>query len=242
MPNRGSKVKGFITRLVELNLYLDMLPCLKQLEDSPDGLKRADIRFDEMELCTIILNAIPYRLACAYWSKYSTNHFPTSVSDLNDDLVLLEPEFNQTQRLLDQVKTAGGKPSGEKNKGKNANGKRDADQAIPKKTVEREAPKNGGDRKKRRGNKYCSRCAKFWPSAKNTHNTKDCRRFDENGKNLFDGNKRNGNANAVTQEKPDFAKCFAQMQKDNSKLLKLLKKKKAKKAKVVYESDSSDSD
>ena len=54
--------------------------------------------------------------------------------------------------------------------------------------------------------------------------------------------KRERNVNAVAPEMPDIAKCFAQMQKDNSKLLKLLKKMKAKRSRIVDSSDSSDSE
>jgi len=214
---------------------------LKQLEDSPSNLKRADVRFDDMELCTIILTAIPYRLACAYWAKYPSTHFPMNVADLSEDLVLLEPMFGQTQKIVAQIRSQGGTNNpGEK--GKNQNGKRTLDQPIPKKTAKGVAPKNGRDDKKRKGNKFCSKCAKYAPHAQNSHNTNECRRFDENGKDLFAMKKRERNVNAVAPEMPDIAKCFAQMQKDNSKLLKLLKKKKAKRSRIVDSSDSSDSE
>ena len=61
-------VKKFIAWVVEMNNYLKCLPCLKDLEDSPVELTRADVPFSDMELCYIILNAIPYWLNCMYWA------------------------------------------------------------------------------------------------------------------------------------------------------------------------------
>ena len=60
MFQRGLPVKRFIARVVEMNNYLVYLPCLKDLEDIPTKLTCVDIPFSGMELCYIILNAIPY--------------------------------------------------------------------------------------------------------------------------------------------------------------------------------------
>ncbi len=49
-----------------MNNYLKYLPCLKDLEGSPNKLTHADVPFTGMELCYIILNAILYPLNSAY--------------------------------------------------------------------------------------------------------------------------------------------------------------------------------
>ena len=59
MCQRGLPVKRFIVRVVEMNNYLEYLPCLKYLEGSPAKLTCADVPFSGMELCYIILNSIP---------------------------------------------------------------------------------------------------------------------------------------------------------------------------------------
>ena len=66
MCQRGVKVKGFILRIVEMNDYLELMPCIKDVEGLPAELTREDQPFSGMELCYIVLNAIPYGFACAY--------------------------------------------------------------------------------------------------------------------------------------------------------------------------------
>ena len=76
-----------------------------------------------------------------------------------------------------------------------------------------------------------------------THNTSDCRKWDENGKPLDRVAKNihaHGKQNAVVLE------CFQQMRKDNLKLVQALTKKRKRsrkdKKRRVIDSDSSDSD
>ena len=76
-----------------------------------------------------------------------------------------------------------------------------------------------------------------------THNTKDCRKWDDTGKPL-DRQAKNihahGKQNAVVME------CFQQMRKDNLKLVQALTKKRKRsckdKKRGAIGSDSSDSD
>ena len=228
-----------------MNNYLKYLPCLKDLEDSPIELSRADVPFSDMELCYIILNAIPYWLNCAYWAKQKANHFPMNVEKMTEELVRLEPHVGRSQQLVEratsQAKNASGKRRGTK---------RGLDSAIPRKSGENDKGQNE-ERQLRTGQKFCERCAKWHPAAANTHNTRDCRRFNAKGVNLFDARAKANegkygkarSTNAHTGDDSSMAQCFAQMHKDQMKVIKMLGKVqigKKKKKRVVYESDSSD--
>ena len=101
------------------------------------------------------------------------------------------------------------------------------------------------------GAKYCERCDKWHPVAVNSHNTEDCRRFNDKGVNLFDAqakaNKerypKTQGVNTHMEDKSNMAQCFAQMHKDQMKVVKLLQKaqhSRKKNRKTKYESDSSD--
>ena len=97
-------MRGFILRVVEMNYYLTFLPCLKDLEGSPQGIKRTDVRLDQFKMCTLILNAILFPLSSAYWAKQNGEHFPMDVDVLAVELVHLEPEFGRAQHLYEQAK------------------------------------------------------------------------------------------------------------------------------------------
>ena len=107
--------------------------------------------------------------------------------------------------------------------------KQGRDSPIPCKARDR---MNGqkGEMQPRACTKYCKCCAKWHPAAMNSHNTNDCRRFNENGVNLFDArakaNKecchKTKRVNAHADKKSNMEQCFGQMHKDQMKIIKLL--------------------
>ena len=176
MPKFDTDISVFVTRLIEMNQYLSLMPCLKDVQDSPTELTRADTPFTEMELCTIITNVIPHGLQCAYWAKHATNHFPMSVTDLKDELVLLWPEFNCLQSVLEKVTS---KEQSLKQREKQMNSKNEP--SIPRK-----GPRSAASSKKDGWEeRHCQLCAKGYPSAAKTHNTKDCTRFNYSNNTFY---------------------------------------------------------
>ena len=93
-------VVPFIDRMLKLNSYIEDLPCLKDEEGAPDIMPRAQDPFNDMELCTHILTALPSGFSVAYWARKG-KHFPVDVEKLKDDLELIEPEFQQKQKMMD---------------------------------------------------------------------------------------------------------------------------------------------
>ena len=232
MPRKGVKVKVFIARLVEMDGYIEFLPCLKDVEDSPAALKRNNVPFDEIEMCMLILKAVPFGLATAYWANQGARHFPQDVSELSDNLELLEPEFGKTQSLLDQVKKANGNPP--KNKMGSEKDK------IPKKKPKHDKSKNGkGDSG---GNHKCERCAKWSPQYKFTHDTEECRRWTEKGMDKRHKFNKNSSESQREREFKTLKKNYAHMEKRTKRLEKQLRNKKKGKKRNYESSDSDSSD
>ncbi len=161
-------------------------------------------------------------------------------------MVALEPHVKQTQKLIAQIKGDQGS-----RKGKNQKGSGKTDQPIPRKRKgeadgKDSARKKVDDREPLKGDHLCTKCEKWSPYVKFTHDTKDCERWDANGKFVGRNKKRAQRANHFSQMKKDraeFSECFAQMRKDHKALMKKMKKdKKKSKKKGRYASSSSSSD
>ena len=60
--------------------------------------------FTELELCNIILTALPFGFATAFWAAKGSKHFPVYVKTLKEDLELIEPNYQVTANLVAQVK------------------------------------------------------------------------------------------------------------------------------------------
>ena len=163
---------------------------------------------------------------------------------MTEDLALLESKFKRTQGVVEKL--SGGprtnyQKSSTKEKG---DGKRKA-KPDPQNSDEKNSEKS---KKHKQGNKkLCKLCKKWSPNWKHTHKTGNCRCWDKTGKRL----EYIKQDNSISQDKEkEILNCFAQMQKDNRKLLKKLskktrkssKKKKRKSNNFSSESDSRDSE
>ena len=181
----------YITRMEDCNSYLTYLPCLKQVRGSPTNMARADVPFTDTELCSIILSGLDIRLTTAYWALKGSNHVPTSVVDLKNDLESIEPQVE----LARNSKSSGKKDASKSgDNGKQNSGKRKAAPSTdsgPRKT------NNSKGYAKTKKQRLCQKCAKHSPAIKNTHNTADCRKWDDNG-NAMDGYKGKRTHNNVS--------------------------------------------
>ena len=229
---KGSRVPvgPFIDRMVVLNGYLKDLPCLKDEEGSPTQLPRMDEPYGSYAMCSNILMALPEGLSVAYSARKGDSFAATEVEKLKNDLELIEPEYRQTQKIIEMARNSGG---GSKDKAKDKGTKRSLDDPIPRK------PKAQAARQK----KLCQHCAKWSPDIKNTHNTAQCRKWNSDG-TKWQKPKHARKTNAHSQVSEDMMECFAQMRKDNAKLLKSLKRsrKKGKRSRRRYSDSESDSD
>jgi len=57
-----------------------------------------------MELCNIVLTALPFNLASTFWTSKGSGHFPICVKKVKEDLEFVAPTHDVTANLVPQVK------------------------------------------------------------------------------------------------------------------------------------------
>jgi len=124
--------------------------------------------FNQCELAGIILNCFPRRYEYQYYLNSGT---------VPSDLTLLRNKLIQTDYVVDSSlkRAATSSNSGVKNEKANS-GTKYAPAQSNQQDKKKQRP-NGGNSNKR----YCQLCAEH-ESAERTHNTKDCRKYDKEGK------------------------------------------------------------
>ena len=146
--------------------------------------------------------------------------------------------------MMDELRKHAGLPPRKDSKGNRASMKDDGER-IPRKPKASTAAVSEGGRPK----KNCALCAKYSPAVKHTHNTKECRKWNQDGtpKRKDTNNYRGkGNFSNSVGRDDDLKQCFVQMKKEQKALKKLILKqgkksrKRLKKRRVL--SDSSDDD
>ena len=80
------------------------LPSLKDEKGSPQAMPRGNVLFTDIELCNIVLTALPFKFASAFWASKGSGHFPICVKILKEDLELVAPTYDVTAKLVAQVK------------------------------------------------------------------------------------------------------------------------------------------
>jgi len=201
-------LRAWIQRVEYLSALLEFLPCLADSKNAPTNLERMSKPLSELELCGMIMRAIPTEWVDQYHLLANSELVPMDKSKL---LIALE-----------KIETA------ERNRKRRAQNELER---IPKKSRKGDGggkeKKNSADArgKKERGGgpKHCTLCAKFGGAA-DTHRTQDCRKWTADGtkKSTFRSKKGGG------ENKKDFKKLYMQLAKDVGKVLKDKAKKKRK--------------
>ena len=244
MPKRGIKVVAFIERMKQLNEYTRFLPTQKDEEGAPEALPRGDVPFGDVQMCGIILLALPAGFQNAYWARKRGQFYPCDLDEFTEDLKAIEPEARQFSNLVDKVNGGLNDPIPRKK----TTGGAGKDEHKKRKSAESSAAENkkekGSDPKKKKTSRYCARCAEKSPKYKDTHDTVHCRLWNED---LSPKSKR---AYAMSSDN-STAEMFAQLKLENQELRKSVKKlakkdkkpssKKASLRKLLRELDSSDS-
>jgi len=234
------KVVQLINRMKELNTLVPYLPCLKHREGSPDKMPSMDESFSELEMCTNILAALSSELSMAYWASKG-EHFPTDLRKLKEDLVLVETQVCQQERLLDELRVkVGMKPKSKQHRGKEHQEARmkSLGDRIPKKsfkTAQVSTPKSGG--KSKWVQKLCQHCATWSPHSKHTHDTKDCRKWNKDGTPKGDyghqgkGKTRSVNMHQEGDDEAEVTAAYNKLRKQHANMMKREMKKACKKHK-----------
>ena len=82
---KGITIKMGVARVVEMNEALPYLPCLKHKEGAPAAMSSMNIKYTDIELCTIVLNAVNLTVSTAYYAAVQ-NEFPTDITRLTAQL------------------------------------------------------------------------------------------------------------------------------------------------------------
>jgi hypothetical protein len=156
-----------MSRVEVLNGYLRHLPTLKDSPKAVATTKKGNVPFEEADLASIMLAALPLTWQNQYNLTHST--VPKSPRALLADLenierIMLE-RYSEKQRSKDKAGTTARPEKGKPKKG------------VPKWGSSDRVPK------KARTEKFCQRC-KTHGGAHQTHNMTDCCHWDKDGKPL----------------------------------------------------------
>ena len=78
---KGITIEMGVARAVDMNKALPYLPCLKHKEGAPAAMSALNVKYTEIELCTIVLNAVNLTVPTAYYAAVQ-NEFPTDITRL----------------------------------------------------------------------------------------------------------------------------------------------------------------
>jgi hypothetical protein len=209
-------VHQFVRCVEQLNAYTTQMPCFYYSPNTNASTKPENLPFTEAELGSHVLRMCPIQ----WQDQYNMNKKEMMPMDMRWLLTLLEA----IERICTYKK--GKLESSEKFSKKDKKGKK-----CPGTDSTAKAPKNV------HFEKYCDLCKKHG-GAYTTHNTRNCRRFEKDGKEKSDfgaAKKGRKKANPVNQN-------FSQLTKKIKKLEKALNKSGKKGQKCCYKDSDSDSE
>ena len=216
-------MRNFCNRFLELNGYLQHLPCLKDSQPDNALLECAATPFQQMELCSLLLKMVPREVEKHYYGINPTA-IPTKFTDLRDALERLEALDDRLEKFRPGKSTSDGKDS--TRNGETRRQRRDRRRAKKVPEMDEKIPKKG---------KHCNLCKQFGGIYK-SHNTKDCNRWKRDGTRQDGSDQKKANVH-TKEEKMQFA----QFMKNTEKTLKKLGKKVNNKRKRGKRSDSESS-
>ena len=214
----GCPLKVFYNRLMQLNSYFVLMPCLKDTPLAPEDMPRANTELSNFELTIVILRAVPIPWVNAYKLAHPT--IPMDAKKLIKDLEVIEKSENSKRKLEEK------KESSKKKKAKDA------------------SPKGGNPKDTRNSNgKHCSNCAKHGGPHK-THDTADCFKWNSDGSRKSRPDNNRGRKRGGDKPKANYS----QLQQEIVSLKKKVKKagknkrKSSRKERRRKSYDSSDSE
>jgi hypothetical protein len=212
-------VRQFVWRVEQLNAYITQMPCFYYSPNSNASTKPENVPFMEAELGAHVLRMCPIQ----WQDQYNMNKKGMTLMDMR--LFLTSFEAIECVCTYEKGKLDFYKKS-EKSSNKGEKGK-----TRPGTNFSARVPK------KVHFEKHCNLCKKHG-GAHTTHNTRDCRRFEKDGKEIFSfrtAKKGGYKSNPINQN-------FAQPINKIKKLEKALKKSGKKGQKRHYEDSDSDSE
>ena len=215
----GCPLKVFYNRLMQLNSYFVLMPCLKDTTLAPEDMPRANKELSNFELTIVILRAVPLAWVNSYKLAHPT--IPMDAKKLIKDLEVIEKSENSKRKLEDKKES-----SKKKKKAKDA------------------SPKGGNPKDTRNSNgKHCSNCAKHGGPHK-THDTADCFKWNSDGSRKSRPDNNRGRKRGGDKPKANYAQLQKQIVSLEKKVKKAgkNKRKSSRKERRRKSYDSSDSE
>ena len=121
----------------------------------PQAMPRGNVLVTDIELCNIVLTALPFNFASAFWVSKGAGHFPIFVKTLKEDLKLVAPTYNVTAKLVAQVKQ--GLPQATPKEDAKKVTMKNPEDRIPKKSKGKFSKDQPGGSKKHKQQKLCQK-------------------------------------------------------------------------------------
>ena len=99
---KGITIEMGVAHVVEMNKALPYLPCLKHKEGAPAAMAALNVKYTEIELCIIVLNAVNLTVSTAYYASVQ-NEFPTDITRLTSQLTRVCDQNKEHKRLLNDL-------------------------------------------------------------------------------------------------------------------------------------------
>ena len=235
-------IKPFWKRVRELDDNAPNLPCLKDTENCPMDVTRANVSMTGFEMCTLLMRVVSHEIADEYECLHDV--VPTNPKQLVKELTKIENKIKSSAKTATDARNRA-QPGAlietgtRKDKRPKSNGSGPGmAQPIPRK-----APKPSRDT-----GMLCALCDKYGGAAK-SHTTPHCKRWTGAGKNHPEWRGRTGPKDLnVHQGEDDIKSLMAQQLEFNASIMKSVnklskkKKRKSKRSSRYSSSDSSDSD
>ncbi len=165
-------IRAFVARMGLLNDYLAYLPTVKYSLMAIADTKKGNVPFDEADLARIVLKAVP----TSWVNKYNLTH-----STLPKSPRLLLPDLKNIERVMNEKRAESAKARG-----------RDGTALAGAKSHPKKMASTGSlERvpKKVKTARFCQHC-KSNGGPYTSHNTKECRKYDKDGKTVAAAGKK----------------------------------------------------
>lgn len=171
----GLPYRTFQARMLTINSYLPLLPCLKDSDMATDATVRMNVSISEHDMANLLLRACNAEWE-AQWTLVNT-YLPSSMRGFLSKMEAIE-QVMETQTIPRRHRLTNGNNQG-------------SDKATSSKSTSKGRQKEGNSNTEKQ--KHCQLCQEHGGAA-HTHNTKDCRRYLKEGKERADfgakGNKK----------------------------------------------------
>ena len=158
----GLPYRTFQARMLTINSYLPLLPCLKDSDMATDATVRMNVSISEHDMANLLLRACNAEWE-AQWTLVNT-YLPSSMRGFLSKMEAIE-QVMETQSIPRRHRLT--------------NGNQGSDKATSSKSTSKGRQKEGNSNTEKQ--KHCQLCQENGGAA-HTHNTQDCRRYTKEGK------------------------------------------------------------